>query len=60
MLAVGIPDYRLPRDIIKREIEIIKNLGVEFRVNTTVGKDVQFSQLVQEFDTNCFVLSSGS
>ncbi len=50
MLAVGIPDYRLPRDIIKREIEIIRNLGVEFRVNTTVGKDVQFSQLVQEFD----------
>ncbi len=50
MLAVGIPDYRLPRDIIQREVEIIKELGVEFKVNTTVGKDVLFSQLATEFD----------
>ncbi len=50
MLAVGIPDYRLPREIIQREVDIIKALGVEFQVNTTVGKDVLFDQLTRDFD----------
>jgi NADPH-dependent glutamate synthase beta subunit-like oxidoreductase len=50
MLAVGIPDYRLPRDVISAEIDIIKALGVEFRIGTTIGKDVQMSDLRADFD----------
>ena len=38
MLAVGIPDYRLPKEMLKREIEDIKSLGVEIRLNSPVGK----------------------
>jgi heterodisulfide reductase subunit A len=37
MLAVGIPDYRLPRDVLDREIARIQALGVEIRLNTPVG-----------------------
>jgi heterodisulfide reductase subunit A len=37
MLAVGIPDYRLPRDVLDREIGRIQALGVEIRLNTPVG-----------------------
>jgi len=36
MLAVGIPSYILPRDIIQAEIETILNLGVELKLNTSV------------------------
>jgi len=39
MLAVGIPAYRLPRDVLKREIARIEALGVEIRLNTPVGRD---------------------
>jgi heterodisulfide reductase subunit A len=37
MLAVGIPDYRLPRDVLEKEIARIQALGVEIRLNTPVG-----------------------
>ena len=39
MLRVGIPAYRLPRDVVGREIERIKKAGVELRLNSPVGKD---------------------
>ncbi len=37
MLAVGIPAYRLPRDVIAREYETIRNKGVDIRLNTSIG-----------------------
>jgi heterodisulfide reductase subunit A-like polyferredoxin len=45
MLAVGIPEYRLPRDILNKEIENIKRYGVEIRTNTPIGKDVTIDSL---------------
>lgn len=50
MLAVGIPAYRLPREILDYEIEIIKKAGVEIRTNTTVGKDIQFEEIQKDYD----------
>jgi len=40
MLAVGIPEYRLPRALIQAEVEVIRGLGVDFRCNTAVGVDI--------------------
>jgi formate dehydrogenase (NADP+) beta subunit len=45
MLAVGIPSYRLPRDILNAEIDLIKRLGVEIVCNTRVGTDITIEQL---------------
>ena len=39
MLAVGIPDYRLPKEVVKAEIEAIQALGVEIRTNTPIGPE---------------------
>ena len=50
MAAVGIPDYRLPRHILRREVDLITSLGVEIRYNVEIGKDVKFSELLEEFD----------
>ena len=48
MLAVGIPSYRLPRDILNAEIELIKALGVEIKLNTRIGKDLTLEQLQRD------------
>jgi heterodisulfide reductase subunit A-like polyferredoxin len=50
MLRVGIPEYRLPRDVLDAEIEHIKDLGVEIRTNVSIGKDLMFNELLQDYD----------
>jgi len=39
MLSVGIPEHRLPREVLKRDIDYIEALGVDIKTNTPVGKD---------------------
>jgi NADH-quinone oxidoreductase subunit F len=50
MLAVGIPEYRLPKDILNWEIENIKKLGVDIKTNTTVGTDIRLEDLWSKYD----------
>lgn len=45
MLALGVPAYRLPRELIAREVAVIRALGVEIRTGTTVGKDISLAQI---------------
>jgi NADPH-dependent glutamate synthase beta subunit-like oxidoreductase len=48
MMMVGIPRYRLPREVIDREVAFIEELGVEFRYNTWLGHDTTMDQLRAE------------
>jgi len=48
MLAVGIPEYRLPKKVLDLEIKRLCNLGVEIRTGIEVGKDVSLNQLRSE------------
>jgi NADPH-dependent glutamate synthase beta subunit-like oxidoreductase/ferredoxin len=48
MLALGVPEYRLPRDLIRAEVKLIEALGVEIRCSTEIGKDVTFDQLQKD------------
>lgn len=43
MMAVGIPEYRLPREVIAREYQRIQNLGVDIRLNTAIGPEGEHS-----------------
>jgi NADPH-dependent glutamate synthase beta subunit-like oxidoreductase len=45
MVHVGIPEYRLPRHVIRRETELIQQEGVEIRYNTRLGRDIKFEDL---------------
>ncbi len=45
MAAVGIPDYRLPRSLLRHEADLIRDMGVEIRYDTDVGTDVAFADL---------------
>ncbi len=49
MLYLGVPQYRLPREIISAEVEFIKALGVEIRTGVEVGKDVTLTSLLEEY-----------
>jgi NADPH-dependent glutamate synthase beta subunit-like oxidoreductase/NAD-dependent dihydropyrimidine dehydrogenase PreA subunit len=50
MMAIGIPDYRLPRVELNRDIDDIRELGVEIKLNTAIGLDVEFEELEREYD----------
>lgn len=45
MLAVGIPKYRLPNELIEAEVDFIRALGVEFICNTQVGRDISLAEI---------------
>ncbi len=45
LLRLGIPEYRLPRDILDAEIDYILKCGVEIVTNTKIGKDISFDEL---------------
>ncbi len=48
MLRVGIPDHRLPREILDKDIEVVTNLGVELKLNTRLGKDFTVDSLLAD------------
>jgi indolepyruvate ferredoxin oxidoreductase alpha subunit len=50
MMAMGIPGFRLPKNILKNETAIMEKLGVEVKFNTRVGADIKFSDLRKKFD----------
>ncbi|MBZ5607563.1 MAG: FAD-dependent oxidoreductase [Acidobacteriia bacterium] len=49
MLYTGVPAYRLPRDLIDAEIDLIRALGVEFRCGVKIGRDMQFDDLRRDY-----------
>lgn len=51
MMAVGIPEYRLPRTVLEKEISYLDKLGVEFKLNTKVGKDISYNEILNSYDS---------
>ena len=45
MLTLGIPNFRLEKDVLNAEIDILREMGVEFRCGVEVGKDITIEQL---------------
>ena len=50
LLTHGFPSYRLPRQVIEKDLSILNKMGMEIRLNTEVGKDVSPETLLQSFD----------
>lgn len=50
VLAFGIPEYRLPKHVLQKEIDSIKRVGVNILLNCEVGKDVDFKELREKHD----------
>ena len=60
MMAVGIPEYRLPHDVLNVEIENIKRAGVEIRLNTALGKDFALDDLLDRDGYKAVILAIGA
>lgn len=58
MLTKGIPSFRLEKDVVNAEIDILREMGVEFRCGVEVGKDVTIPQL-REMGYKAFYLAIG-
>ena len=48
VLVYGIPEFRLPKDIVKKEVETLKKLGVEVETNVVVGKTITIDELFED------------
>jgi glutamate synthase (NADPH/NADH) small chain len=60
VLRYGIPEFRLPRDILDREVEYVKNLGVEIETDVLVGKTVTLQELMQEEGFGAVFIATGA
>ncbi len=59
-MALGIPEYRLPRDVLNEEIENIKRSGAEIVLNTALGRDFTLDELFEKMDYKAVVLAIGA
>jgi glutamate synthase (NADPH/NADH) small chain len=50
LLTFGIPEFKLEKSVMVRRRKVFEEMGVEFRLNTEVGKDVTMAQLMEEYD----------
>jgi len=50
LLTFGIPPFKLEKDVVEKRREVMETMGVEFRLNVDVGRDIAFEQLAEEFD----------
>lgn len=51
VLTFGIPEYRLPQEVVAKEIRLIEEVGVKIHLNTEVGKDISFEELRKKHDS---------
>jgi NADPH-dependent glutamate synthase beta subunit-like oxidoreductase/ferredoxin len=50
-MLVGVPAFRLPREAIEMDFRLVERLGVTFRFDTRIGRDVTFEELHEQFDS---------
>ena len=58
MMMYGIPDYRVPRDVLNHEINRIIETGIETKMNTKVGVDITLAELEKNYDAVLFAIGA--
>jgi NADPH-dependent glutamate synthase beta subunit-like oxidoreductase len=51
MLRYGIPPYRLPKTLVEKQVKALEGMGIEFRLNVSLGKDITLEGLKNDFDS---------
>lgn len=51
LLTFGIPGFKLEKDVMRKRREFLQDIGVEFKLNTTIGETVSFEQLQSQYDS---------
>lgn len=60
VLSYGIPEFRLPKAIVQKEIEGLKALGVKIETNTVIGKTISVDELMSEYGFETVFIGSGA
>lgn len=50
LLTHGFPTYRLPREVVKKDLSVVEQMGIEVRLNTEVGRDISFEEIQKTYD----------
>ncbi len=58
MMQYGIPDYRVPRDVLDYEIQRILATDIEIKLNTKVGEDISIEELESDYDATLFAMGA--
>ena len=60
VLVYGIPEFRLPKSIVQKEIDTLKDLGVKIETNMVIGKVLSIEELIKEYDFKAVFVGSGA
>jgi len=60
VLVYGIPEFRLPKDIVKGEVDNLRRMGVEFETNVVVGRSVTIDELMQDEHYDAVFVATGA
>ena len=60
VLAYGIPEFRLPKAIVQKEVDGLKDLGVKIETNVVIGKSITIDELFDEFGYEAVFIGSGA
>jgi glutamate synthase (NADPH) small chain len=60
VLVYGIPEFRLPKDIVRQEVDVLRQRGVEFETNVVVGKTVTVDELLGEEGYDALFVATGA
>lgn len=60
VLVYGIPEFRLPKQIVQKEIDGLKKLGVEIKTNSVIGKTFSIDELMNEYGFDAVFIGSGA
>lgn len=60
VLVYGIPEFRLPKDIVKKEVESLKELGVKIETNMVIGRVLSIDELIKEYGFEAIFIGSGA
>ncbi len=60
VLMYGIPEFRLPKDIVQKEIDGLKEMGVEINTNMVIGKTITIDELMGEMGYEAVYIASGA
>jgi glutamate synthase (NADPH/NADH) small chain len=60
VLIYGIPEFRLPKEIVRHEINVLRQMGVEFQTNIVIGKTVTIDELFAEEGYHAVLIATGA
>ena len=60
VLVYGIPEFRLPKSIVQKEIQTLTDLGVKIETNVVIGKTITIDELMQEYGFEAVFIGSGA